>query len=80
MVSESFQTAPVIFKTIRVQGVGTITEMTEETIHEDIKFLSVWFNVRAACKHFEGGSNGTSLFNVSFEVFENESINKYRLR
>lgn len=60
LTSEPFQTAPVIFKEIRIGDFGSWVKQDEEHTQR----LLVSIRVNAAYEHFTGGSNGCELFTL----------------
>jgi hypothetical protein len=54
--SDVFQTTPVLFKELRIQSFGSASE-----IHDDLT-ADIWFGVHAFWRSFDGGQNGTKLF------------------
>lgn len=62
LISENFQTTPVIFKSITIDNFGG--SVKEEIINE-IPVLNIWIPVHISYKHFDMGSNGCSLFSFS---------------
>jgi hypothetical protein len=63
--TDSFNTMPVIYKDIYVDGYGCLEEIKG---HEGIYELRISFSYRF--RTFSGGSNGTDLGEVAFRVFE----------
>jgi len=82
IVSEKFNTTPVIFKEIQVDNFGgSITERVEKIVNQDkegidfireVDTIGIWIPVHVSYSHFDGGSNGTSLFTYTGTVFETE--------
>jgi len=76
--SESFQTVPVIFKSIKIDNFGgsiiidntlpkyvsSNNEIEVETEQE----LQIWIPIHVSYKHFDGGQNGCSLFNFTCKI------------
>ena len=65
--SEPFNTTPVIMKSIMVTSHNGSIKVLD---NGDIEF---WIPVQVSYSHFNGGTNGTSLFNVSSTI---ENTNK----
>lgn len=62
----SFNTTPVIYKSITVSGGARLSEVEDHDGVYDLNIhLDYWF------KSFGGGSNGMSLGTLKFRVFEN---------
>lgn len=72
--TENFQTTPVIFKEINIGnfgggiGRGTLYTITGkgEVVTDDV--LNVWIPVHVSYTHFDGGTNGSNLFQVNVYV------------
>ena len=65
VLSESFQTTPVIFKSIVIDNFGgSITEKKENLNNS----FEVWVPIHISYEHFDMGSNGCSLFSFSCTV------------
>ena len=61
----SFNTTPVIYKSITISGVAELVEFEDREGVYDLNFhLDYWF------KYFGGGYNGVSLGELKFRVFE----------
>ena len=74
IISEKFNTTPVIMKSIQIDNFGgSISETTKDYIRGDditktvetISCLKIWIPVHVSYSHFDGGTNGTSLFDYS---------------
>lgn len=60
--TESFQTTPVIFKSIKVENFSS--SITKEEGVDGSILYRIWISVHVSYETFEGGSNGTKLFAV----------------
>ncbi len=71
VVSESFQTTPVIMKSLKISNSnGNIQEETKtRQKHNGDKFeetiYKIWIPVHVDYEHFDGGSNGCNLFTLT---------------
>lgn len=54
IMSDSFQTMPVIFKELNLEGSMTVTDENE-------KYVDICVRLDYRWKHFDGGHNGCSL-------------------
>ncbi len=79
IVSEKFNTTPVIMKSIQIDNFGgAISTRTEEYISKEndksvIKereIISIWIDVHVSYEHFSGGTNGTALFTYNAKLAE----------
>jgi ribosomal protein S8 len=66
LTSEPFNTVPVIMEEIKISDFGSGIYADKD----DPSWLHVWVRVSVAYKHFDGGTNGTSLFNFSVKIHE----------
>jgi len=81
--SEYFQTTPVIFEKIRVESFSTSVKKKEETREDGSSYevTRFWICVHVSYNHFNGGSNGCKIFDLSGNFYEGESrINSYTIR
>jgi hypothetical protein len=62
--TSEFQTTPVIFESIVVDNFSSFISSIEEHPDSKVEFRNFWIQVHASYKHFGGGSNGCSLFDV----------------
>ena len=83
IISEEFNTTPVIMKSIQVDNFGgSIREENiklirdNEIIEEEV--ISIWIPVHVSYTHFDGGSNGTSLFSYTCSLWTDE-LNRIRI-
>jgi len=81
IISEEFNTVPVIMKSIRIENNGgSINNKTKIILRDgdevEVPYLSIWIPVHVSYNHFGGGSNGTGLFGYSCEIRED---NKERI-
>lgn len=61
LISTSFQTMPMLFKEIHIEGdVNVITKETEED------YCKVIINLDVRYTHFDGGTNGHELGNIMY--------------
>ena len=77
IISEEFNTTPVIMKSIQVDNFGgSIKEQTIEVIRDgqivEVDIISVWIPVHVSYTHFDGGTNGTSLFTYTCRLWTDE--------
>jgi len=77
IISEEFNTTPVIMKSIQVDNFGgSIKEETIEVIRKgeivEVDIISVWIPVHVSYTHFDGGTNGTSLFSYTCRLWNDE--------
>lgn len=81
--SESFQTVPVIFKSIKINNFGGSIIVRDVMVNDTLpKYVSldneieveteqelqIWIPVHVSYKHFDGGQNGCSLFNFTCKI------------
>lgn len=64
LVSTSFQTMPVLFKEIHLEGTISVRDKQDEP--DD--FLKVCINIEYRYTNFSGGSNGHILGRIAYEV------------
>jgi len=64
--SDSFQTQPCLFKSVKIEGSGHLTE-DEEGGYE------LFFVLDFRYETFTGGSNGTHLCNINFRLSDNST-------
>lgn len=64
LVSTSFQTMPVLFKEIHLEGTISVRDKQDEP--DD--FLKVCINIEYRYTNFGGGSNGHILGSIAYEV------------
>jgi hypothetical protein len=79
--TESFQTTPVIFKTITVNNFSS--SISEEQKHEnnpELLFRKIWISVHISYEHFDGGTNGCKLFDVFAKISSSYSTNVFDLQ
>lgn len=72
-----FQTTPVIFKKLQVNDFGSsvVRSLRSELNPEaEGEYISVWISVHYSYESFSGGTNGTELFNIWFNVFGENKI------
>jgi hypothetical protein len=62
--TSGFQTTPVIFESIVVDNFSSSIGSLEEHPESKVEFRNFWIQVHVSYKHFGGGSNGCSLFDV----------------
>ena len=88
IISEPFQTVPVIMKSITIDNFGG--SIKEEQIHSikndktspKITIYRIWVPIHVSYVHFGGGTNGTSLFSITGYVTNDpldDSIYEYRI-
>ena len=80
IISEKFNTVPVIMEHIQVDNFGSsVCKTTKKIIREDdnknnfideVEIISIWISVHISYSHFNGGTNGTELFSYYAEVAE----------
>lgn len=74
--TEPFQTVPVMFKKLMVSSFSThVSKRKRSELKEGLEgdFISVWISVHYSYESFSGGSNGTELFDINFNVFGDDS-------
>ena len=67
-----FQTVPVMFKKLWVNNFGSsVARRPKSDLSPDTdgEYIFVWISVHYSYESFSGGSNGTSLFDIWFNVF-----------
>lgn len=62
MVSEYFQTYPVIFANMRVQNFSSFLTKNEELSTQEDSIYNIQIGIDARYWEFDGGENGTRLF------------------
>lgn len=79
LLTEYFQTVPVMFKKVRVTSFNTNVEIgklshlnPELPKNMDDDYVAVWINTHFSYEVFDGGSNGTNLISFWFNVFGKE--------
>ena len=62
--TESFQTVPVIFKSLKVASFSTSVSQAVLENESGVTYTktNVWITISTRTKSFDGGSNGTNLF------------------
>lgn len=65
VLSEPFQTTPVIFKSIIIDNFGGSIKKVEETLNNSIE---VWIPIHISYEHFDLGTNGCALFSFTCTV------------
>jgi len=86
LISEEFNTTPAIMKSIVINNFGgSISRVEREYIGDDEngervvkkgEVIRIWVDVHVSYEHFDGGSNGTKLFDCSWDLHETESSRK----
>jgi hypothetical protein len=79
----NFQTTPVIFKEIRVENFSSSLHEAELEIHtgEKVMITKFWITVHNSYMHFEGGTNGCKIFEVSGHFYkDNVFLNELTVR
>lgn len=67
-----FQTVPVMFKKLAVTNFSTSANKQPKSVLDPKlagEFIAVWISVHFSYESFGGGSNGTEIFNIWFNVF-----------
>lgn len=67
-----FQTVPVMFKKLVVSSFSTsLRKAPKSDLKPGIEgeYIAVWISVHFTYESFEGGSNGTKMFDIWFNVF-----------
>jgi len=77
IISEEFNTVPVIFKSIKIENFGGSLSVHSKRIIrdnkiEEVSYISVWIPVYVEYEHFNNGSNGSELFTYTSEVYIQE--------
>jgi hypothetical protein len=70
--TDVFQTTPVLFKELKIISFSTSVYLENEVSVDSDKgftFIKVYIGLDYRYQHFDGGSNGCSLFNIHFKVF-----------
>lgn len=67
-----FQTVPVMFKRVQVNNFST--SVSKRPISElqnglNGEYVKIWITVHFSYESFSGGSNGTEMFSIWFNVF-----------
>lgn len=64
--TETFQTTPVMFKEIRLMSSSSSISLNPElTLEHNQELFGIFINISLRFKNFEGGENGTTLFEVT---------------
>lgn len=82
IVSEEFNTTPVIMKSIQVKNFGgSITDDRIEVSHNGemvtVDMLRVYLPIHAFFEYFSGGTNSTELFTIKAEILTPENDRQY---
>lgn len=73
IVSDDFQTTPVLYKRIYIEAAGQIkSEEQKNSLGKDIVRHSISFALYAKVESFSGGSNGINLFPLTLVCFNND--------
>jgi hypothetical protein len=76
ITSESFQTTPVLFKSITIDNFGG---SIKESFKNEIPVLEIWIPVHVSYTHFDLGSNGCSLFSFSC-IVHNDKLHEITIK
>lgn len=68
--TDNFQTIPVLFKNIRVRGLGYIRKNKGLPTNPDVEYLSVTIGLDHDVVYFDSGTNGIGLLYAEFRVFD----------
>lgn len=74
--TETFQTTPVIFKSVRINNFSSsISDVIDKM------FRRVWVQVHVSYEHFDRGSNGCCLFDLFCETsIENDRVTNFVIK
>jgi hypothetical protein len=69
LTSDSFNTTPVIFKSLELNAFNSSVKKTTHaelftSDKHDIDLTTVWVTINVTAKYFNGGSNGFNLFDL----------------
>jgi hypothetical protein len=62
-----FQTTPVLFRKLHITSGNSSIRATERTTSDGTVIYNLWVSVNVRYMVFDGGSNGTKLFDVNGE-------------
>ena len=65
LLSSTFNSVPVIYKSIRISGIGGLTPVPD---HEGVYDLKI--NIEYTFKYFNNGENGVDIGTLHFRTFE----------
>jgi hypothetical protein len=68
VITDEFQTTPVIFKKVWIESFGVKVEEHENS--KGIKYTDYHISLDVFYEHFGGGKNGCNLFSISLRKFE----------
>ena len=78
--TEPFQTIPVIFKNILVDSFSTsVLKKPKSELREGVEreYIYVWISVHFSWELFNGGTNGTTIFDITFNIFGDTEYDVY---
>jgi hypothetical protein len=80
--TENFQTTPVIFKEIVVNDFNTSLSQETKKNSSDQEYLETnfWMTIHVSYRHFDGGTNGCNLFQISGKFFNDNDRPQYEIR